>query len=172
MFYPLWKVDKLEEELHKFELNGWRLNSILLSCVFKFVKSKQKDSDYIITYNMAKDFVPDMFEYEQMLLADYSANKIKKKSTGFNAFRVTGNNRDSDELKNYRNNYIKHVLFQYMLISAVFLLLGILILLAAILQQEHGITIILSSAYTSISALCFLYRLLGYIKQAIKNKSN
>ena len=172
LFYPLWKADELENRLHSFELEGWRLKSITYSCVFNFVKSKPKNSDYIITYDMAKDRTQCMYEYEQMLLTDHSANKIQTKFTAFDVFRVTGKNREYNDLKNYRRSYFKHVLFQHMLISAIFLIIGICLIFAAILQQASGSVILLTCIYIFISALNFSYRMYGYIKQVLKDKAN
>lgn len=166
MFYPLWKTDELENRLRNFELNGWRLKSITCSYIFDFVKSKPKNSCYILTYNMANDNTLCMYDYEQVLLTDYSANKIETEFTGFNVFRVTVDKPDFGDLKNFRKGYFKHVLFQYMLISAIFLIIGIGLLFAAIFQQSSRAVVLLTCMYTLISALYFTYRVYGYINQA------
>lgn len=73
MYYPLWQVDELEKFLHQMELKGFRLTSVDYSCIYNFAKGKAKDSDYIITYDMAKYRTPCMYEYEHILLSEYSA---------------------------------------------------------------------------------------------------
>lgn len=109
-------INELEDFLSNAELDGWRLSSIKFSCLFYFQKCKVKDTEYVVTYNMAKDRTPCMYEYEQQLLSDYCDNRIATKATGYSVFRITGKKRDFNDLKNYRNEYLKHVLFQYMLI--------------------------------------------------------
>lgn len=47
-YYPLWKINDLEEFLSKSELEGWRLSGIKYSCIFYFVKCKSKNSDYVL----------------------------------------------------------------------------------------------------------------------------
>ena len=161
--YPLWRVDEFESFLNKQELEGWRLNSIKYSCIFDFTLCKSKCSDYIVTYNMAKDRTPCMYQYELELLSLYSANKVPSKATGYSVFRVTGKNRDFSSLKSYRKKYFKHVLFQYLLISTFFLFLGLLMLLASILQKVSGIALALTICYVLLSLAIFLYRTHGYI---------
>ncbi|MEG1719432.1 MAG: hypothetical protein RR306_03810 [Clostridia bacterium] len=157
LFYPLWKAEELENRLHNFELNGWRLKGVTYSYVFDFVKSSAKNSNYIITYDMAKDNSPCMYEYEQKLLTDYSANMIQTKFTGFDIFRVTGDKRAFDDLKNYRRNYFKHVLFQYMLISAIFFITGIGLLFC------DNITTIIRNSYFISKYLYFYFNGIFFI---------
>ncbi len=51
-YYPLWKINELEDFLSKSEINGWRLSCIKFSYFFYFDKCKSKDTEYIITYNL------------------------------------------------------------------------------------------------------------------------
>jgi len=164
-YYPLWRINELEDFLSKSELEGWRLSCIKFSFIFYFVKCKSKDSDYVITYNMAKDRTPCMYQYERELLSNYCANKIDSKATGYSVFRVTGKNRDFNDLKHYRNEYFKHVIFQYMLISLIFLITGLFLLIASIYQNlsEYGLITIFSYFFFTLDL--FIYRIYGYIKQ-------
>lgn len=171
IYYPLWKIEKLEKKLNDLEVAGWRLKSVQYSLVFNFEKSKSKCANYIITYNLAKDNTPSMFEYERILLSKYSANKIFSKGTGYNFFRITGEKREFESLKNYRNNYIKHVLFHYTLISLFFLITAIFLIIASIFQKQSQCTLITIYIYTFITFIVFLYRIYGYIIQ-LKSKSD
>lgn len=164
-YCPLWKIDKLEDFLSKSELNGWRLSGIKFSYFFYFDKCKSKDTEYIITYNMAKDCTPCMYQYEQQLLTDYCANRINTKATGYSVFRITGTKRDFNDLKNYRNKYIKHVLFQYMLISMFFLITALIFMIAAIYQRSSEYILITTLIYFLLTLTVFIYRIIGYVKQ-------
>lgn len=170
LLYPLWRVDELENKLRQFELAGWRVKRITLSCVYEFAKAKSQDSDYIVTYDMAKDFRPDMYEYEQKLLSDYSANIIASRFPGYNVYRITGENREFNDLKNYRRSYFKHVLFQYMLIASAFFMIGLMLCLATFFQKVSGLTIAFVYIYTFVSLVVFIYRIYGFIKQRSKCK--
>ena len=164
-YYPLWKVHELENFLSSSELKGWRLTCIKFSCIFYFVECKPKDSSYVITYDMAKDNTPCMYQYEQKLLSDYCANKIDTKATGYSVFRITGENRNFEDLKDYRKKYLKHVMFQYMVISLIFLITGLLMLAASIYQNLSGYGSMATFIYFLFTLALFVYRVNGYIKQ-------
>lgn len=162
-YYPLWKINELEDFLSRSETEGWRLSGIKYSYFFYFDKCKSKNTDYVITYNMAKDRTPCMYQFEQQLLSDYCANKIATKSTGYSVFRITGQKRDFNDLKNYRNEYLKHVLFQYMLISLIFLITGLILIIASILQNSSVYVLITTFIYLLFTLAVFIYRVYGYI---------
>lgn len=164
-YYPLWKVHELENFLSSSELQGRRLTCIKFSCIFYFVECKPKDSSYVITYDMPKDNTPCMYQYEQKLLSDYCANKIDTKATGYSVFRITGENRNFEDLKDYRKKYLKHVMFQYMVISLIFLITGLLMLAASIYQNLSGYGSMATFIYFLFTLALFVYRVNGYIKQ-------
>lgn len=164
-YYPLWKFHELEDFLSASELEGRKLNCIKFSCVFYFTECKSKDVDYVITYDMAKDNRPGMYKYEQELLSKYSAQRIPSKSTGYCVFRITGQNRDFKDLKNYRKKYFQHVMFQYMLISLIFLITGLLLLIASIYQNLSGGGLMIIFSYFFFTLALFIYTTYGYFKQ-------
>ena len=168
IYFPLWNIETIEKQLHDYELNGWRLNNVQYSYIFDFVKSKPKSTNYIITYSMAKDYTTGMYEYDRMLLNDYHANKIPNRFTCYNFYRITEQNRDLSDLKKYRRKYFKHTLFQYLLISLFFLIVGLFMLIVAKKQQITNLQFVLIVIYTIVSALFFVYRIYGYIKQTLK----
>lgn len=165
MYYPLWEIDKLEKNLNRFELDGWRLNGVRFSCIFEFSKGQPKNTDYIVTYNMPKDGTQCMYQYEQELLSNHKAIKIQSKHTGYSIFRITGKNRNFDFLRIYRKKYFKHVLFQYMLISLFFLIINTSICFTAFIQNDCLVVKIIFGICTFIMLIVFLYFLFGYIKQ-------
>lgn len=169
IYFPLWKIDEMEYFLGQMELSGWRLSKVEYSLIFDFVKSSKKNSDYVVTYNMSRDFVPTMYEYEQELLSVYLANKIPANKTLFNVFRVTSDDRNFDCIKKYRNAYVKHVLFQYLLISLIFLFVSSFVFVAS-LMCKNTIAIIscLSFVCFFLSLLGVIYMAYGFIKQKLK----
>ena len=105
LFYSLWRAEKLEERLRRFEAEGWPVHHVTCSCFFEFVKTKPKDTAYILLYDMPRDRTAGMYEYEHKLLSECAANAISTRFTGYDLFRITGENRRFDELKTYRKKY-------------------------------------------------------------------
>ena len=169
IFFPIWKIDKLENKLNEMEKQGYRLDYIKYSYWFYFKKTNPQNSNYIITYDMAKDNRPGMYEYRHQLLSEYSANKILTKYTKFNIFRVTGQNKNFKKLITYRDKYFQHVYFQYFIAS--FIMFSILFPLIIIVL--HNLEIISFELVFIIICfiICFIimiYNLYGYIKQKQK----
>ena len=154
--------------MSELELSGFRLNSVRFSSVFDFVKSAPKKTEYIVTYDMPKDRTPCMYEYEQKLLAEYSASKIPAQHTDYDIFRITNKVENLQEIKDYRKRYFKRVLFQQLLISLVFLLLGIFMFIAMLIQKPSPIISALICIYAFVSLIVFLYKVFGFVKQSRK----
>lgn len=163
IYYPLWEIEKLEKRLRQMELCGWRLNCVKYNVFFEFEKSKSRDAEYIVTYNITRDWHPDMYEYEHQLLSKYSANRISSKFTTRNFFRITGTNRNFDELVWFRKQYIKRALFQKMIIASWFFILALSILLFSVLQEQSVLFIITAGIYASLTLIAFAFSLCGYI---------
>ena len=163
MYYPLWENEKLENRLREMELRGWRLNCVKYNVLFEFEKSKSRDIEYIVTYNITRDWHSDMYEYEHQLLSKHSANRISTKFTTRNFFRITGTNRNFDELVRFRKQYIKRALFQKMIIVGCFLVSALIILLASVLQEHPALMVIIAGIYATLTLIAFAFRLCGYI---------
>lgn len=166
LFCPLWNLHKLEKRLHEFELAGWRLQSVKYSCFYYFSKSVPKDAEYIVIYSMANDNNLKMHEYRQQLLSEYSANEISTVHTKYNIFRITGENRNFNELFEYRTGYFKHVYFQYFMTA--FVLFAVLLITVILAMKNLGIISFKSILLLVCLIVCFgfaAYFLYGCIKQ-------
>ncbi len=172
IFFPLWKIDKLENKLNEMEKRGYRLDYIKYAYWFYFKESKPKDSDYIITYTMYNDNHPGMYECGHQLLSEYSANEIQTIQTKYNVYRITGENRDFKNLIAYRDKYFQCVYFKNML--GVLLLLLIVLIPIIIGIIFNGITIsdgmILILIEEIVLLMLAIYYFYGYIKQKKKVK--
>lgn len=169
MFFPIWKMETVEQWLQNMEKEGKRLTDVHFNYWFYFTESKRKNCKYIITYNMAKGPEADMYEYEHSLLSDYNANEIKVQSTtGCNCYRITCETDDMDpfwdSLYLYRNQYLKHVTLQYskmaffMAVPASFVAINILFIPCnPIIKLIAGLVGLLFLTY-------FAYYVVGYIK--------
>ena len=178
IFFPMWNYRALEARLLLFEEQGWRLEKILFSYIFVFKKSKPKKVDYVFYNWMAKDGRRDlsqmMIDYELKMLSVHNATRIRTKSTYYHVYRITNQNSNLSEYKAFRSEYFNHVLFQYLLISSYFPIVGIGIFFASIWQQGSVLSIVLSGIYLLLSFLAFLYKFLGFIihRSSIRNCSN
>lgn len=119
-FFPLWKIEKVEEELSNLEGNGWRLDRLSPFNCFHFVKSSAKDTSYFFTYNLIKDI--GMADIEHFLKAKHSANPVRgTTSTSIfhtvNVYRIVSN-ADLEKPRFYRNIYLQHLVRQQLLLGA------------------------------------------------------
>lgn len=72
-FVPIWKIDKVENELAILESNGFRLNRISGLCRYEFVPCSPKNASYYFTINLVKENL--MMNAKQSILQN-NGNKI------------------------------------------------------------------------------------------------
>ncbi|MBQ8860622.1 MAG: DUF2812 domain-containing protein [Ruminococcus sp.] len=170
-FYPIWKLDELDNELSKMEQNGFRLDKVSHFRTFHFVKSKPRDVQYFTTYTFVRE--RGMATTEQSL-KEKGANRISASLDGWglaNIFRITNSINLKEKLE-WRNIYLQHVVYQKFLIPLCFCIFS---LTCTFLQMYlHGlnpIIDIISILITTVSAIFTIYNLYGliFLKKQYKN---
>lgn len=73
-FYPLWKIENLEEKLSNFEQAGWRLDRLSPFNCFHFVEATAKNSSYFFTYTLIKE--NGMADIEHYIKSKHRANPV------------------------------------------------------------------------------------------------
>ena len=117
--FPLWKVDKIEEQLSNLEQNGWRLDRISTFNCFHFVESSPKNTSYFFTYNLIKDY--GMTDVEHLLKSKHSANPVRRNPNAsilhtIYVYRITAC-ADLEKPRFYRNIYLQHLVRQKLLLG-------------------------------------------------------
>ena len=120
-FAPIWRCDEIESELERLGNEGWRLEKISGFRKFQFVKAAPKTIKYFCTCSFVKEC--GMIQTELLLKREHKATEIHGhfieglKTTSI--YRIT---READLLqrKVYRNIYLRHLVWQYILIGLLF----------------------------------------------------
>ena len=135
-FFPVWKVEKIEQEFSRLEQEGWRLTKCATPFLFCFTLSNQKKTQYFFTYSEVKG--RKMQEIEHFLKSKLNADEINNSSLGFfsitNVYRMT-QPADLEKLRFYRNVYLQHFVSVRIMAS---LGLPVITVACGILQQIQG----------------------------------
>ncbi len=116
-WFPLWKVEKAEAWLSEMEREGWRLVKVGAFHRFHFKKSVSKEKSYFFTWSMIKG--RGMWDTENYLKGKCNADAIP--SSGWcsllymeEVFRMT-HMEEPEKLYFYRALYLRHLLWQRIL---------------------------------------------------------
>ncbi len=118
-FFPLWKIEKLEEELSKLEQKGWRLDRLSPFNCFHFVEAAAKDTSYFFTYKLIKE--NGMADIEHFLKSKHSANPVPGTPAAsilhsVYVYRIVSC-ADLEKPRFYRNIYLQHLVCQKILLG-------------------------------------------------------
>lgn len=169
IFFPLWKIESLEEYLESMEQKGYRLDNISYSHCFSFKESTPKQMNYFLSIKS--------FSWLNMGCCDYAlesrhnANQIKSKMCFFAMYRTKEQKEKLSLLYEARMDYIKRILLEKALTELFLSILYAVIIISGIITSSinKGIWII-----GVIPAICFcltVYHFFGYIKQKNKCKN-
>lgn len=124
-FYPQWNYEKAEAWLSDMENSGLRMTGVYFYWWFRFTKCQPKKTRYFFCCNFIKE-ESAMYECEWWLKSVCGANEIKERNTYNPAiYRMTSSECDLTDLFRFRQNYIRHILAQKLMIALIFLGLGV-----------------------------------------------
>lgn len=118
-FFPLWKVEQVEEELSNLEQNGWRLDRLSPFNRFHFVKSSEKKSSYFFTYKLLRE--NGMADIEHFLKSKHGANPVRGTPAAsilhsVYVYRIASCV-ELEKPRFYRNIYLQHLVCQKILLG-------------------------------------------------------
>ena len=118
-FFPLWRIEKLEEKLSKLEQKGWRLDRLSPFNCFHFVEAAAKDTSYFFTYKLIKE--NGMADIEHFLKSKHSANPVPGTPAAsihhsVYVYRIVSCV-DLEKPRFYRNIYLQHLVCQKILLG-------------------------------------------------------
>ena len=166
IFFPLWKIEKIEKYLKDMELHGYRLDCIKYSYIFYFKESTPKEMCYFLSY---KSFIgTSMGSWDYAMVTNHRANQIRSKMCFFKMYRTKKKSEKILLLYETRLDYIKAILLEKALMElSLFIIFSILFTISTITQPENSDSWIIG-IFVMI-CLCFTaYHFLGFFKQ--KNK--
>ena len=119
-FVPLFKVEKIENELSCLEEKGWRLDRISFFNCFHFVESSPKKASYFFTYKLIKE--NGMADVEHYLKSKLGANPVNGELDVFfhttYVYRMVADP-DLEKPRLYRNLYFQHLVSQQILFGLI-----------------------------------------------------
>ena len=168
-FFPLWNVEKIENELTQLEQNGWRLDRISFFHCFHFVEASPKKTSYFFTYKLIKE--NGMADVEHYLKSKLGANPVKGEldaiwQTAY-VYRMESGP-DLEKPRFYRNIYLQHLVGQQILFGMLIPFISVLCLMGKFIFSGIGpadAPELLSIGVMNVIPLCYsVYQFLGLSK--------
>jgi len=173
IFFPLWKIEKLEKTLEEMERQGYRTTYVKYSYWFYFKESMSKETSYFLSYTSPRG--QSMSSCDYAILSEHKGHPVNHKSCYYELFRTTESKGELDLLYGIRADFIKHILSQKIFISLFMLLIISALGFARIMANKGVVTgnlaeIIYLSLFFAVCLFFSVYYIYGYIKQCKKIK--
>lgn len=168
MFFPLWKVENLEEYLEEMEKNGYRLNCVKYSYCFHFVDSMPKEMHYFLTYKSFRG--KSMSHWDYALLSEHQANEVQTKMCFYSVYRTKDQKENLSFLMKSRMAYLRGKLLENALTSLLVTTLLTVIFVASSMTKASNMGILFMGIFTGIAAFFSFYYFFGYFKYRNKCK--
>lgn len=175
-FFPLWKIEKIEENLSVLERKGWRLDRLSPFNCFHFVESPAKNTSYFFTYKLIKE--NGMADIEHFLKSKHSANPVRGTPAvsilhSVYVYRIVSC-AELEKPRFYRNIYLQHLVYQKILLGMFILIFCSFLLTFQLtsygLQAEHITQWIFLGFISLLSLVYCVYQFYGLcrLKQQYK----
>lgn len=168
IFFPLWRIEKLESYLENMEQQGYRLDNIKYSYCFFFKQSIPIQMQYFLSYKSFRGQSMGCCDYA--LTSRYGANNIKSKLSFYTMYRTKEQKDRLSLLYEVRLDYIRVKLLEYALTSMFCALIFIVTLTAQLIQSSYNGLWFLCIV-VAICVCMTVYYFYGYCKQRKKCKN-
>lgn len=168
IFFTLWNIEKLERMLHEYEQNGLRLESVSFNYQFRFEKFAEKEMQYFLSYKSFRG--ASMGNCDNALLSKHKANPVKSKMCYYSLYRTKETKENLKLLCDVRADYIKRILFEKLLTSAILAVLFAVFVFVSLYFGSNSGGLWFLILTVGICLLVFVYYLFGYLKQRSKCK--
>lgn len=173
IFFPLWKIEELENTLEGMEKQGYRTVYVKNSYWFYFKEVKPKEVSYFLSYTSPKG--QNMLSCDYAVLSNHNGHPVKQKSCYYKLFRTTKPKSELDFLYGVRQDFIKHIFLQKFLLFLFMLILVSVGCFSEIVSTEEFTNFIMTKIVFLLLcvAVCLffsVYYIYGYIKQCKKIK--
>lgn len=164
IFFPLWKIDELENKLKEMEKQGYRLDYIKYSYWFYFKEAIPKEMNYFLSYKSIRGQSMEHCDYA--IESEHNGHIINHTYSYYRLYRSTDKNINLKLLYGVRQDYILHKILENIFSTSIlFLIFFICIFLTETLQEK-----IIMAIAIIICLMIMMYYLYGYIKQKQKVK--
>lgn len=174
IFFPIWKIDELENSLKEMEQQGYRLDYIKYSYWFYFKESNPKTVNYFMSYNISRKL--NCSFCDSNILSNHHGHEINSYHCFYNLYRTTESKDKLDFLYEIQREITLHSILE-LFFTALFMfsLLFILSFLSIKNTNTDIVSMIFVLFCTFVCLLFTIYYLYAYIKQkqkVIKWKKN
>lgn len=166
MFFPLWKIETIEEYIESMEQKGYRLEKIKHSYWFYFKESKPKQMSYFLSCKSFRKSSMECCDYA--LLSNHGANPIESTWCFYETYRTKEDKEQLSLLYGVRADYIKAKLLECALTSSIVTAIFLACFFAAIIAKPSHQEIYIFLAIISACACFAVYYFYGYLKQKKK----
>lgn len=157
IFYPIWKLEKIEAELAQMERQGWRLSRLLGMNGFEFTKSPPKETQYFLTYSAPRG--PYMFDIENEIKSQAKANPVGEDMSSIRsvkAFRIT-QQIDLQSVKKERDRCLLKIMRYNMLCLLLLTVPWLSIFIMACICDENWFRMLLAGILSAVFLVGAVY---------------
>lgn len=166
IFFPLWKIEDIENFLEMMERKGFRLVNVKFSYCFCFEPTQPKEVCYFLSYKSFRGESMDHYNYA--LLSEHKANPVKTKMCYFSVLRTKEEKKKMLLLYEGRLDYIKSKILEKLITSLVITLLFVTLFFLAIYATATITDFCILLLFVGLGIFSTTYYCIGYLKQRKK----